>query len=139
MGRILALAYGVSAYALFLGTFLYAIGFVTGLVVPKTVDTGPAGPMGEALVINILLLSLFAVQHSVHGQKTVQAMVDAIRPCLDRTQHVCASCQPGARPDVLAVAADPGDCLGSKRAHTGDGAAWGCRCSAGSSCFSAPS
>jgi methanethiol S-methyltransferase len=65
MGRILALAYGVAAYAVFLGTFLYAIGFTTGLVVPKTIDTGPAGSIGGALVIDVLLLSVFAIQHSV--------------------------------------------------------------------------
>jgi len=65
MGRILALAYGVAAYAVFLGTFLYAIGFTTGLVVPKTVDTGPAGSIGAALIIDVLLLSVFAIQHSV--------------------------------------------------------------------------
>ena len=65
MGRILALAYGVAAYAVFLGAFLYAIGFTTGLVVPKTVDTGPAGSIGTALIIDVLLLSVFAIQHSV--------------------------------------------------------------------------
>ena len=65
MGRILALAYGVAAYAVFLGTFLYAIGFTTGLVVPKTVDTGPAGSIGGALIVDVLLLSVFAIQHSV--------------------------------------------------------------------------
>jgi len=69
MGRILALVYGSVAYLVFLGTFLYAIGFVTGLVVPKTVDTGLVAPIGEAIVVNILLLSLFAVQHSVMARK----------------------------------------------------------------------
>ena len=65
MGRILALVYGLAAYLVFLGTFLYAIGFVGGFVVSKTVDTGSVVPTGEALVVNVLLLSLFAVQHSV--------------------------------------------------------------------------
>jgi len=69
MGRILAFLYGSVAYLVFLGTFLYAIGFVTGLVVPKTVDTGLVAPIGEAIVVNILLLSLFAVQHSVMARK----------------------------------------------------------------------
>ena len=69
MGRILALLYGSVAYLVFLGTFLYAIGFVTGLVVPKTVDTGLVAPIGEAIVVNILLLSLFALQHSVMARK----------------------------------------------------------------------
>ena len=69
MGRVSVFAYGMAAYALFLGTFLYAIGFVTGIVVPKTVDTGLAGPIEEALIIDLLLMSLFAVQHSVMARK----------------------------------------------------------------------
>jgi protein-S-isoprenylcysteine O-methyltransferase Ste14 len=69
MGRILAFAYGLAAYAVFFGTILYAIGFVTGIFVPKTLDTGPEGPVMEALVVNILLMSLFAVQHSVMARQ----------------------------------------------------------------------
>jgi protein-S-isoprenylcysteine O-methyltransferase Ste14 len=69
MARILALAYGVAAYLVFLGTFLYAIGFVSGVAVPKTVDTGAAVSAAEALIVDILLLSLFALQHSVMARK----------------------------------------------------------------------
>jgi len=48
---------------------LYAIGFVTGLVVPKTIDTGAEASLGKALVVDILLMSLFAIQHSVMARK----------------------------------------------------------------------
>jgi protein-S-isoprenylcysteine O-methyltransferase Ste14 len=69
MERIIGFLYGLVAYLVFLVAFLYAIGFVTGLWVPKTLDTGPAGPAGQAFVIDLLLMSLFAVQHSVMARQ----------------------------------------------------------------------
>ena len=62
--RPLAIAYGALCYAVFLATFLYAVGFVMGLVVPKHIDSGPAAPFATALAIDLALLGLFAVQHS---------------------------------------------------------------------------
>lgn len=69
MGRLLGFLYGLAAYLVFFGTILYAIGFVTGLFVPKTIDTGTVVPLTEALVVNLLLMTLFAVQHSVMARK----------------------------------------------------------------------
>jgi protein-S-isoprenylcysteine O-methyltransferase Ste14 len=69
MTRFITFLYGLGAYAVFLGAFLYAIGFVGGLVAPKTIDTGAVVPMTEALVVNILLMSLFAIQHSVMARR----------------------------------------------------------------------
>ncbi len=65
MGGIASILYGGLAYLVFLATFLYAIAFVGNLPGPKTVDSGDPGPVGAALVIDTLLLGLFAIQHSV--------------------------------------------------------------------------
>jgi protein-S-isoprenylcysteine O-methyltransferase Ste14 len=62
--RILAFAYGLGSYAAFLGAFLYAIGFIGNLWVPKSIDSTPQGSFLAALAINLGLLGLFAVQHS---------------------------------------------------------------------------
>jgi methanethiol S-methyltransferase len=69
IGRLVAFLYGAASYVVFFLTFLYAIGFVSGLLVPKAIDTGTVVPLTEALVANLLLMSIFAVQHSVMARK----------------------------------------------------------------------
>lgn len=65
MIALFAVLYGVCSYAIFLASFLYAVGFVGNLSVPKSVDSGVAGRPIESLLIDAALLALFAVQHSV--------------------------------------------------------------------------
>ena len=69
MSRFIAFLYGLASYVAFFVAILYAIGFLSGLVVPKSIDSGTAGPMTEAFIINLLLMSVFAVQHSVMARQ----------------------------------------------------------------------
>ena len=65
MNRISVFLYGLVCYAIFFATFLYTIGFVGNLFVPKSIDSGEAGPLGIAIAINLALVAVFGLQHSV--------------------------------------------------------------------------
>jgi protein-S-isoprenylcysteine O-methyltransferase Ste14 len=93
MGGVIAVLYGAAVYLIFLATFLYAVAFVGNLPVPKTVDSGEAGAIGAALVIDTLLLGLFAVQHSVMARPAFKRWWTRLVPQpVERTTYVlCAS------------------------------------------------
>jgi protein-S-isoprenylcysteine O-methyltransferase Ste14 len=89
MSRLASVLYGGTAYAVFLATFLYAIGFVGGIGVPKTVDSGAPAALAEALIVNTLLLGLFAMQHSVMARPAFKRLWTRIVPGpIERSTYV---------------------------------------------------
>ena len=92
MGRFIALLYGLASYVAFFVSFLYAIGFVSDLVVPKTIDTGTVVPTAEAIIVNLLLMSVFAIQHSVMARKPFKRWwTQFVPPSVERSTYVLFS------------------------------------------------
>ena len=89
MGGIVAALYGAAVYLIFAATFLYAIAFVGNLPAPKTIDSGMPGSLGTALLVNTLLLGLFAIQHSVMARPAFKRRWTRIVPqSVERTTYV---------------------------------------------------
>jgi protein-S-isoprenylcysteine O-methyltransferase Ste14 len=89
MGGIAAVLYGGLVYLVFLGTFLYAAAFVGNLPVPKTIDSGEPGPLAVALLVDTLLLGLFAIQHSVMARPAFKRWWTKLVPSsVERTTYV---------------------------------------------------
>src|SRR3954466_10358675 len=87
--RLLTLCYGGLAYLIFFGTFLYAVGFVSGYVVPKTLDTGSKSSLQTALLVNLVLMSIFAVQHSGIARRGFKKLFARFAsPAIERSTYV---------------------------------------------------
>ena len=93
MKRSLYFVYGVACHLLFLGTFAYMAGFVGNLHVPKSIDSAPAGPVGAAVLVNLLLVALFAAQHSIMARPAFKRVWTQIVPQpIERSTYVLVSC-----------------------------------------------
>lgn len=92
IGRIAAFLYGILAYFGFFVSFLYAVGFVSGMAVPKTIDDGAVGPAMQAAIVNLILLSIFAVQHSVMARRQFkQWWTQYVPKSVERSTYVLLS------------------------------------------------
>jgi protein-S-isoprenylcysteine O-methyltransferase Ste14 len=89
MGRLIAFLYGVACYAACVTTLLYAIGFVSGIAVPKTIDGGSVVPITDALGVDLLLMVLFAVQHSAMARRSFKRWLTRLVPAaIERSTYV---------------------------------------------------
>src|SRR5262245_48412248 len=90
--RLTIFLYGVVSYAVFFGTFLYAVGFIGNFGVPRTLDSVPMMAFAPALLVNLGLLALFAVQHSVMARPAFKRWLMRLIPeSAERSTYVLAS------------------------------------------------
>ncbi len=92
MKRLLIVGYGAASYVMFVVAFLYAIGFIGKFGVPRTLDHGVTAPVGEAVVVNLVLLSVFALQHSVMARPAFKRWwTRLVAPSVERSTYVLLS------------------------------------------------
>lgn len=92
VARLAILLYAIVSYAIFTVSFLYALGFVGNYVVPKSIDVGGHADLSEAIVVNLLLMSLFAIQHSVMARPSFKRwMATRLPAACQRSTYVLLS------------------------------------------------
>jgi len=92
MEKILIPIYGIVAYLIYLIAALYMLGFLGNFIVPKSISSGTGGPLGQAMVINLMLLSLFAIQHSVMARPPFKKWLTSfMNPAIERSTYVLLS------------------------------------------------
>ena len=92
MGRYLSFAYGVVCYSLFFAVFLYLVGFLNDVVVPKSVNSGEPGPWAMALTVDLGLIALFGIQHSVMARPGFKHWLTRFVPqAIERSSYVLAT------------------------------------------------
>jgi methanethiol S-methyltransferase len=92
MPGFLMTLYGIVTYALFFATFLFMVGFVGNLPLPRTIDGGVPGPVAEAVLVNLLLIGLFGVQHSVMARPAFKRWWTRLVPePIERSTYVLAT------------------------------------------------
>ena len=92
IGRVAALIYGLASYLVFLRSFVYAMAFIGNYLVPKTIDVGSAGGLAQSILIDVVLLGVFAVQHSVMARPAFKRWWTTIVPVsCERSTYVLIS------------------------------------------------
>lgn len=90
--KVLRFLFGVGAYLFFFATFLYLIGFVSNFMVPRSIDVGPDAPLFQAVIVNLVLISLFGLQHSVMARPAFKTALTRIWPdSIERSLYVAMS------------------------------------------------
>lgn len=93
MKRWIFAVYGVFCHLLFFATFAYLLAFVGNVVVPKSIDSDPSGPVASEVAIDLLLIAAFGLQHSIMARPAFKTMWTRIVPQpIERSTYVLASC-----------------------------------------------